>query len=240
MGVLREQFFVQLIHTDSKDNQPFFTFLQYYYLPMTDIDNLCERLFDIDCNILWKMHKYDKGEFATQHRWLLKNQEIPKHITYFIKECKKHKALPQYKLSFGGYKDNYVLLELDDKSFTADDIPTLYEDFKNWLSNIPQSIYDMILTDNYKKVFHNAWERQQVFYVYILLNSDELVGYYQYYWMNIDKYNNLRHSGNCLDIRICAIDKNFNAVGVYGCNVKDTIIKNCRTWLYDAECKGLI
>ena len=62
MGVLREQFFVQLIHTDSKDNQPFFTFLQYYYLPMTDIDNLCERLFDIDWNILWKMHKYDKGD----------------------------------------------------------------------------------------------------------------------------------------------------------------------------------
>ena len=42
MGVLREQFFVQLIHTDSKDNQPFFTFLQYYYLPLTDIDNLCD------------------------------------------------------------------------------------------------------------------------------------------------------------------------------------------------------
>ena len=107
-----------------------------------------------------ELHKYDNDDdssFAAQHRWLLKNQEIPKHITYFIKECKKHKALPQYKLSFGGYKDNYVLLELDDKSFTADDIPTLYEDFKNWLSNIPQSIYDLMVTDNYKKVNHNVW-----------------------------------------------------------------------------------
>ena len=27
---------------------------------------------------------------------------------------------------------------------------------------------------------------------------------------------------------------------IYGCNVKDTIIKNCRTWLYDAQNKGLI
>ena len=58
--------------------------------------------------------------------------------------------------------------------------------------------------------------------------------------MVIDKYNNLRRYGNLLDIKVCAIDKNFNAVGVYGCNVKDTIIKNCRTWLYDAKCKGLI
>ena len=157
MGVLREQFFVQLIHTDSKDNQPFFTFLQHYYITPTDIDDLCECLFDIDYKDLKKFHKYDKGEFAAQHRWLLKNQEIPKHIKYFIKECKKHKALPQYKLSFGGYKDNYVLLELDDKSFTADDIPTLYEDFKNWLSNIPQNIYDLMVTDNYKKVNQNVW-----------------------------------------------------------------------------------
>ena len=156
MGVLREQFFVQLIHTDSKSNQPFYTFLQHYYITPTDIDNLCETLFDIDYKDLKELHKYDKGEFAAQHRWLLKNQEIPKHITYFINECKKHKALPQYKLSFGGYKDNYVLLELDDKSFSADDIPTLYEDFKNWLSNIPQNIYDLMVTDNYKKVFQNA------------------------------------------------------------------------------------
>ena len=157
MGLLREQFFVQLIHTDLKYNQPFHTLLQHYYISPTDIDNLCERLFDIDYTDLQKLHKYGNGEFATQHRWLLKNQEIPKHITYFIKECKKHKALPQYKLSFGGYKDNYVLLELDDKSFSADDIPTLYEDFKNWLSNIPQNIYDLMVTDNYRKVNHNVW-----------------------------------------------------------------------------------
>ena len=240
MGVLREQFFVQLIHTDSKSNQPFYTFLQHYYITPTDIDNLCEVLFDIDYKDLKKFHKYDKSEFAAQHRWLLKNQEIPKHITYFINECKKHKALPQYKLSFGGYKDNYVLLELDDKSFTADDIPTLYEDFKNWLSNIPQNIYDLMVTDNYRKMNRNVWQIRHVFYVYILLNSDDLVDYCPHHSMNIDKYNNLRHSGNCLDIRICAIDKNFNAVGVYGCNVKNTIIKNCRTWLHDAEYKGLL
>ena len=240
MGLLREQFFVQLIHTDSKDNQPFFTFLQHYYITPTDIDNLCETLFDIDYKDLKELHKYDKGEFATQHRWLLKNQEIPKHITYFIKECKKHKALPQYKLSFGGYKDNYVLLELDDKSFTADDIPTLYEDFKNWLSNIPQNIYDLMVTDNYRKMNRNVWQIRHVFYVYILLNSDKLVDYCPHRSMNIDKYNNLSHSGNCLDIRIFAIDKNFNAVGVYDCNVKNTIIKNCRNWLYDAECNGLL
>ena len=218
MGVLHEKFYVKLIHIDSKSKQPLYTFLQYYYLTQTDIDNVCVRLFDVDYNDLQKLHKYDKGDdssFATQHRWLLKNKEIPKHITYFIKECKKHKALPQYKLSFGGYKDNYVLLELDDKSFTADDIQTLYEDFKNWLSNIPQNIYDMILTDNYKKVFRNAWERQQVFYVYILLNSDDLVGYCPYQMMDIDKYNNLRRYGNTLDIKVGAIDKNFNIVGVY-------------------------
>lgn len=160
MGLLREQFFVQLIHTDSKYNQPFYTFLQHYHIAPSDIDNLCERLFDIDYTDLQKLHKYDNGDdssFAAQHRWLLKNQEIPKHITYFIKECKKHKALPQYKLSFGGYKDNYVLLELDDKFFSADDIPTLYEDFKNWLSNIPQNIYDLMVTDNYKKANRNVW-----------------------------------------------------------------------------------
>ena len=62
MGVLREHFFVRLIHTDSKDNQPFYTFLQHYYIIPTDIDNFCERLFAIDCNVLWKMHKYDKGD----------------------------------------------------------------------------------------------------------------------------------------------------------------------------------
>ena len=58
--------------------------------------------------------------------------------------------------------------------------------------------------------------------------------------MVIDKYNNLRHYGNLLDIKVCAIDKNFNAVGVYDCNVKDTIIKNCRTWLHNAECNSLL
>ena len=72
------------------------------------------------------------------------------------------------------------------------------------------------------------------------MNSDELVGYYQHYPMNIDKYNNLRQSGNCLDIRICLIDKDFNAVGVYGSNLKNTIVKNCRTWLRDAKYKGLL
>ena len=46
--------------------------------------------------------------------------------------------------------------------------------------------------------------------------------------------------GTILDIKVCTIDKNFNAVGVYGCNVKDTIIKNCRTWLRDAKYKGLL
>ena len=160
MGVLHEKFYVKLIHIDSKSKQPLYTFLQYYYLTQTDIDDVCVRLFDVDYNDLWKIHKYEKlndSSLAKQHRWVLKNKEIPKHISYFIKECKKHKALPQYKLSFGGYKDNYVLLELDDKSFTADDIPTLYEDFKNWLSNIPQSIYDLMVTDNYKKVNHNVW-----------------------------------------------------------------------------------
>lgn len=218
MGVLREHFFVRLIHIDSKDNQPFYTFLQHYYITPTAIDKLCERLFDIDYNDLQKLHKYDKGDdssFAAQHRWLLKNQEIPKHITYFIKECKKHKALPQYKLSFGGYKDNYVLLELDDKSFTSDDIPTLYEDFQNWLSNIPQNIYDSIVTDDYRKVNRNSSTTLQLFYVYILLNSDDLVGYCPYQMMDIDKYNNLRRYGNSLDIKVCAIDKNFNIVGVY-------------------------
>ena len=58
--------------------------------------------------------------------------------------------------------------------------------------------------------------------------------------MVIDKYNNLRRYGNLLDIKVCAIDKNFNAVGVYDCNVKDTIIKNCRTWLYNAQHNGLL
>ena len=240
MGLLREQFYVQLIHIDSKDNQPFYTFLQHYHIAPSDIDNLCERLFDIDYTDLQKLHKYDKGEFAAQHRWLLKNQEIPKHITYFIKECKKHKALPQYKLSFGGYKDRYILLELDDKSFSADDIPTLYEDFKNWLSNIPQNIYDSIVTDNYKKVFRNAWDREQVFYVYVLLNSDKLVDYCPHHMMDIEKYNNMSRYENLLDIKVCAIDKNFNAVGVYGCNIKDTIIKNCRTWLHYAQLNGLL
>ena len=62
MALLREQFYVQLIHTDSKSNQPFYTFLQYYYLPLTDIDDLCERLFDIDYTDLQKLHKYDKGD----------------------------------------------------------------------------------------------------------------------------------------------------------------------------------
>ena len=235
MGVLREKIFVQLIHADSKNNQPFFTFLQYYYLPMTDIDNLCERLFDIDCDVLWRMHKYGNGEFATQHRWLLKNQEIPKYITYFIKECKKHKALPQYKLSFGGYKDNYVLLELDDKSFTEDDIPTLYEDFKNWLSNIPQNIYDLIYTDNYRKVKRNVFETRQTFYVCILSNSDKWVDYSPHQMLVIDEYNNLRRYGDDLVIKIRVINKNFNDVGLY-----DSIVKNCRTWLLDAECKGLL
>ena len=79
-----------------------------------------------------------------------------------------------------------------------------------------------------------------MFYVYVLLNSDDLVDYCPHHSMNIDKYNNLSHSGNCLDIRICAIEKNFYAVGVYDCNVKDTIIKNCRTWLRDAQDKGLL
>ena len=58
--------------------------------------------------------------------------------------------------------------------------------------------------------------------------------------MVIDKYNNLRRYENLLDIKVCAIDKNFNAVGVYGSNLKDTIVKNCRDWLHNAEYKGLI
>ena len=122
---------------------------------------------------------------------------------------------------------------------TAEDLKD-NEDFKNWLSNIPQNIYDLMVTDNYKKVNRNVWQARHVFYVYVLLNSDKLVDYCPHRSMNIDKYNNLSHSGNCLDIRICAIDTNFNAVGVYDCNVKDTIVKNCRTWLYDAEYKGLV
>ena len=79
-----------------------------------------------------------------------------------------------------------------------------------------------------------------MFYVYILLNSNKLVDYCPHQMMDIVKYNNLRRYGNFFDIKVCAIDKNFNAVGVYGSNLKNTIIKNCRTWLHNAQYNGLL
>ena len=53
--------------------------------------------------------------------------------------------------------------------------------------------------------------------------------------MIIDEYNNLRRYGDHLVIKIRVINKNFNDVGLY-----DSIVKNCRTWLRDAQYKGLL